>query len=125
MTWPGQEVLEVFVTERADHLHHDHVDRHHREQLLEKEKECTLNSGNGIRTETICISVINVIRDLSVISDIICFKCNKRYNYVISVVLYNEMKAKLKCVIRSYKSYNGVIRVISDLMVPLYTLSPL
>ena len=50
MTRHGQEVLEVFVTEMADHLHHHHVDRHHREQLLEDEKECILNSVNGIIT---------------------------------------------------------------------------
>ena len=67
----------------------DHVDRHHREQLLEDEKECTLNSVNGIITYIICISVISVISVLNVISVIVCFKCNNVYSYVIRVVFYN------------------------------------
>jgi hypothetical protein len=63
----GQEVLEVFVNEMADLLRHDHVDRHHREQLLQDEKECTLKTVTGIAT-LICISVISIIRVISVIS---------------------------------------------------------
>ncbi len=67
---------------------------------MEDEKECTLNSVNGIITLIICISVISIISVSSVISVINCFKCNKMYNYVIRVVFYNEKKAKLECVIR-------------------------
>ncbi len=59
---------------------------YHREQLLEDEKECTLNSVNGIITYIICISVLSVISVLNVISVIICFKCNNVYSYVIRVV---------------------------------------
>ncbi len=61
MSRQGQEVLEVFVTEMAEHLHHHHVDCHRREQLWEDEKECTGKSVNGIITCLICISVISVI----------------------------------------------------------------
>ncbi len=35
MTRHEQEELEEFVTEKANLLHHDHVDRLHREQLLQ------------------------------------------------------------------------------------------
>ena len=38
----GQEVLEVFEIEKADLRFHDHVDRHHQEQLLQDDKERTL-----------------------------------------------------------------------------------
>ncbi len=43
-TLHGQEVLEEFVTEEAGVLRHDHVDRHHRQQLLQDEKERILNT---------------------------------------------------------------------------------
>ena len=89
MTRQGQEVLEVFETEMAEELHHHQVDRHNREQLLEDEKECTLNSVNGIITYIICISAIIVISVLSVVSVIISFKCNNVLSYVIRVVFYN------------------------------------
>jgi hypothetical protein len=39
MTRQGQEVLEVFETQMAEDLHHHHVDRHIREQLLEDETQ--------------------------------------------------------------------------------------
>jgi hypothetical protein len=39
MTRQGQEVLEVFETQMAEDLHHDQVDRHNREQLLEDETQ--------------------------------------------------------------------------------------
>ena len=38
----GQEVLEVFEIEKADLRFDDHVDRRHREQLLQDDKERTL-----------------------------------------------------------------------------------
>ncbi len=43
-TLDGQEVLEEFVTEKADVLRHDHVDRHHLKQLLQGEKERTVHT---------------------------------------------------------------------------------
>jgi hypothetical protein len=89
MTRHGQEVLEVFVTEMADLLHQGLLDRHHREQLLQDEKECTLKTVTGIITLIICISVISVISSISKISVIICFKCNNMYNYVIRDVFYD------------------------------------
>jgi hypothetical protein len=47
MTLHGQEVLEVFEVEKADLRCHDHVDRHHQEQLLQDDKERTLNTVPG------------------------------------------------------------------------------
>jgi hypothetical protein len=43
----GQEVLEVFEIEKADLRFDDHVDRRHREQLLQDEQERTLKTGTG------------------------------------------------------------------------------
>ena len=43
----GQEVLEVFETKKTDLRCHDHVDRHHQEQLLQDDKERTLNTVTG------------------------------------------------------------------------------
>jgi hypothetical protein len=51
-------------------------------------------------TYIICISVISVISDLNVTSEIMCVKCNNVYNNVIRVLFYNYIKAKVKCVIR-------------------------
>ena len=51
-------------------------------------------------TYLICISVISVISDLNVTSEIMCVKCNNVYNNVIRVLFYNYIKAKVKCVIR-------------------------
>ncbi len=48
MTRHGQEVLEVFVTEMAYLLCHD--SGHRRKQLLQDEKERTLNTVTGIVT---------------------------------------------------------------------------
>ncbi len=90
----------MFVTEMAEHLHHHHVDRHHREQLLEDEKECTGKSVNGIITCLICISVISVISVINVTSKIMGVKCNNVYNNVIRVLFYNYIKAKVTCAIR-------------------------
>ncbi len=42
-TLDGQEVLEEFVTEKANVLCHDHIDCHHQEQLLQDEKEHTVH----------------------------------------------------------------------------------
>jgi hypothetical protein len=52
-TWQSAEYDSWFVA-----YHHDYVDRHHREQLLQDQKERTLNT--GIVTMIICIIVINV-----------------------------------------------------------------
>ncbi len=53
-TWQSAEYDGWFVP-----YHHDHVDRHHREQLLQDQKERTSNS--EIVTMIICIIVINVL----------------------------------------------------------------
>ncbi len=53
-TWQSAEYDSWFVP-----YHHDHVDRHHREQLLQDQKERTLNT--GIVTMIIYIILINVI----------------------------------------------------------------
>ncbi len=55
-SWQSAEYDSWFV---PSSYHHDHVDRHHREQLLQDHKERTLNT--GIVTMIICIIVINVI----------------------------------------------------------------
>ena len=90
MTRQGQEVLEAFETQMAEDLHHHHVDRHSREQLLEDETQRTGKSGNRIITCIICIIVISVISVINEKSGIMCVKCNNAYNVVIRVLFYRQ-----------------------------------
>jgi len=99
MTRQGQEVLEVFETQMAEDLHHHHVDRHSREELLEDETQRKGKSGNRIITCIICIMRISVISVINVNIDIMGFKCYNAYNVVIRVLFYNYFRAKLTCVI--------------------------
>ena len=92
MSRQEQEVLEVFETEMAEELHHHHVDRHNREQLLEEETQRTGKSGTRIITCIICIIVISVISVINVRSEIMGVKCNNAYNVVIRVLFYNYIR---------------------------------
>ncbi len=99
MTLPGQEVLEVFETQMAEDLHHHHVDRHSREELLADETQRKGKSGNRIITCIICIMCISVISVINVTSAIMGFKCCNAYNVVIRVLFYNYFRSRLTCVI--------------------------
>ncbi len=57
--WGNCQAYQRFPAIFCGLLHQDHVDRHHREQLLQEQKEQTLKT--GIETMIICIIVINVI----------------------------------------------------------------
>ena len=89
----------MFETQMAEDLHHHHVDRHIREQLLEDETQRKGKSGNRIITCLICIMRISVINVINVKIDIMGVKCNNAYNIVIRVLFYNYIRAKGTCVI--------------------------
>ncbi len=76
----------MFETQMAEDLHHHHVDRHIREQLLEDETQRKGKSGNRIITCLICIMrIISVINVINVKIDIMGFDCYNAYNVVIRV----------------------------------------